>query len=264
MSITSKENLLKLINEESDIAPALTLDDVDISLPEVVSVNGRDSVVTLTTKIPEDDSEPFEVWYHRRNLPDYLEGDLTFGNEDVATLHDLLPAINERFNINILPDDVEDTPPDGDALTITAVLTSHEWRGAVTLQLINTVQLADVITQTTLDGLVYPDHQVTTVGQASLYSYGLDATSLASWIPSLNAGTADTSAFAKAFSLIVPELWVASDEAKPYNLQGATVEYYGPTAENVGTNPEFTNVLGLKLGALCTNFQGILNLHFNN
>lgn len=264
MSFKSKQNLLKLINTENAISPELTFNEVDISLPEVVSVDGRDSKVILTSKLAADEGTTMELFYHRRDLPDYIKDDLTFDAIDVASTHDFIPALNDRFSLNLLPEDLEDAPVTGDTHTVIAVEDSHEWRGSVTLQLVVPVTLASIIPLTDLDGLVYPDHQNTAVGQAGVYSYSLDATPLASWIPSLRAGTADMGAFAKALSLTVPELWVATLQAEPFNLQQATVAYYGPPANNEGTNPAFTNVLGLKLSALCTNFQGILNLHFNN
>ncbi len=264
MSFKSKQNLLKLINKENAISPELTFEDVDISLPEVVSVDGRDSKVMLTSKIKGDEGSQIEVTYHRRDLPDYLIDDLSFDAVGVSTTHDFIPALNDRFNLNLLPEDLEDAPVSGDTHTVVAVPTSHEWRGNVLLQIVTAVQLSTVIPVTNLDGLIYPDHQNTATGQASVYSYDLDATRLASWIPQLRAGTANMTAFAKDLSTVVPELWVNELNAVPYNLQQAVFQFYGPTSSNPGTNPAYKNVLGLKLGTLCTNFQGTLLLHFNN
>lgn len=264
MSFQSKQNLLKLINKENKISPPLTFDDVDISLPEVVSVDGRDSKVTLTSKLKGDEGSQVEVMYHRRDLSDYIKDDLSFDAIGVDTTHDFIPALNDRFDLNLLPEDLEDAPVAGGTHTVVAVATSHEWRGSVTLTIIPAVPLATVIPLVDLDGLVYPDHQTTQYGQAALYSYDLDATKLASWIPALRAGTADMTAFAKALSTIVPELWVNELNAVPYNLQQASFQFYGSPANYPGTNPAYQSVLGLKLGALCTNFQGTLLLHFNN
>lgn len=108
MSFQSKQNLLKLINKENAISPELTFDDVDISLPEVVSVDGRDSKVTLTSKIRGDEGSQVDVTYHRRDLPDYVTGDLSFDAIGVVTTHDYIPALNDRFNLNLLPEDLED------------------------------------------------------------------------------------------------------------------------------------------------------------
>lgn len=264
MSFQSKQNLLKLINKENAISPELTFDDVDISLPEVVSVDGRDSKVTLTSKIRGDEGSQVDVTYHRRDLPDYVTGDLSFDAIGVLTTHDYIPALNDRFDLNLLPEDLEDAPVAGDSHTVVAVPTSHEWRGSVTLQIITAVPLASVIPSNSLDGLLYPDHQTTDVGQASTYSYDLDATRIAGWIPQLRAGNADMTAFAKDLSTVVPEHWVNDLNVAPYNLAQAAFAFYGPPTSYPGTNPEFANVLGLTLSSLCSNFQGTLLLHFNN
>lgn len=265
MSITSKENLLKLINDECKISPALTFDDVDISLPEVVSVDGRDSSVVLTSKLKDDEGSEVEVFYHRRPLPDYIKDDNTFGDEDIASAHDILAAINDRFDLNILPEDVEDTPRSGNAMTLTAEPLSHEWRGDVVIQLKPAVQLNTVITNTQLNGLRYPDHQDTSVGQAYIYSRDIDCSHISKFLSLLAVGIdVDDTALAEELSKVVPELWVSSDTAVPYNLHGATVVFDGVPADLPGANTAFERVVSIQLTDLCTNFQGALNLHFNN
>jgi len=264
MSFKSKQNLLKLINHENRLDPELTFDDVDISLPEVVSVDGRDSKVSLTSKLKGDEGSVVEITYHRRDLPDYIKDDLTFDAIDVVTTHDFIPALNDRYNLNLLPEDLEDAPVSGDAHTVSAVASSHEWRGNVILQLVTAKPLASVITQPTLTGLVYPEHQDTTVGQGVIYSYDLDATRLAAWIPTLLAGQAASTAFANALSTVVPENWVVSATPAPYNLANATLAFADKTANRPGTNPHYQWVIGLTLAPECTNLQGTLLLHFTD
>lgn len=265
MSITSKENLLKLINDECKISPALTFDDVDISLPEVVSVDGRDSSVVLTSKLKDDEGSEVEVFYHRRPLPDYIKGDNTFGDEDIASAHDILSAVNDRFGLNILPQDVEDTPRSGNAMTLTAEPLSHEWRGDVVIQLKPAVQLNTVVTSTQLDGLRYPDHQDTTIGQAYIYSRDIDCSHIKKFLSLLAVGIdVDDTALAEELNKVVPETWVSSDTAVPYNVHDAIVVFDGAPADLPGANTAFERVVSIQLTTLCTNFQGALNLHFNN
>lgn len=266
MSITSKENLLKLINEECKIDPALTFDDVDISLPEVVSVDGRDSSVVLTSKIKDDEGSEVEVFYHRRPLDEYITGNNTFGDEDIATAHDILAALNDRFDLKILPEDLEDTPRSGNALTLTAEPLSHEWRGNAVIQLKPAVQLNTVLTNTQLDGLLYPDHQSDlTVGQAYIYSRDIDCTHIKKFLSLLAVGIdVDDTALAEELNKAVPETWIASESAAPFNLHGATVVFDGDPKDLPGANTAFTHVVSVQLTDLCTNFRGALNLHFNN
>lgn len=266
MSITSKENLLKLINEESKISPELTFNDVDISLPEVVSVDGRDSSVVLTSKLKDDEGSQVEVFYHRRPLADYIKDDNTFGDEDVASAHDILTAINDRFGLNILPEDLEDTPRSGNAMTLTAEPLSHEWRGDVVIQLKPAVQLNTVITNTELDGLLYPDHQdMLTVGQAYIYSRDIDFNHVKKFLNLLAVGVdLDDTALAQQVNKCVPELWVSQDSPAPYNLRDASVVFTGDPKDRIGANTAFSQVVSIELSDKCTNFRGVLNLHFNN
>lgn len=264
MSITSKENLLKLINDECKISPALTFDDVDISLPEVVSVDGRDSKVELTSKLKDDEGTVVEVWYHRRDLPDYLKNDLSFGDEDVVSTHDLLQAINERFKLNLLPEDIEDNPVDKAEHLVVAVPTSHEWRGDVLIKMIKALPLSDLIQTTDLSGLLYPDHQQTDYGQAALYSYPVDCSHISRFLNLLVTGVqVDDTALAVELNKVVSDVWVAKDEPADWNLRGATVVFDGETRNLVGANTKFAYVVSVQLTDLCTNFRGTLNLHYN-
>ncbi|QVW55055.1 hypothetical protein pEaSNUABM29_00011 [Erwinia phage pEa_SNUABM_29] len=265
MSFTSKQNLLKLINEENKISPPLTFDDVDIGLPEVVSVDGRDSEVVLTSKMRGDEGSQVTVDYHRRPLEDYLVGNNVFGDEDVHTTHDLLTAINERFELNILPEDLEDNPVEGQTHTVVAVSLSHEWRSEAVIELKHSTPLAEVVTNTELNGLLYPDHQDTQLGQAYIYSRDIDCSHISRFLSLLAVGIeVDDTALAVELNKVVPEVWVAQDTPAPYNLRGATVVFDGVPADLVGANTEFAKVVSVALTDKCTNFQGNLNLHFNN
>ncbi|QXO09586.1 hypothetical protein pEaSNUABM11_00162 [Erwinia phage pEa_SNUABM_11] len=266
MSITSKENLLKLINDECEIQPPLTFTDVDISLPEVVSVDGRDSSVVLTSKLKDDEGSEVEVFYHRRPLPDYIKDNNTFGDEDILSAHDILLAINERFGLNILPEDLEDTPRSGNAMTLTAEPLSHEWRGNVVIELKPAVQLNTVLTATQLDGLLYPDHQgALDVGQAYIYSRDIDFSHVKKFLNLLAVGVdLDDTALAEQVNKCVPELWVSQDAPAPYNLRDASVVFVGEPKDLVGANTAYSQVVSIRLSDKCTNFQGVLNLHFNN
>ncbi|ELH2353408.1 hypothetical protein RPY65_004403 [Salmonella enterica] len=265
MSFTSKQNLLKLINEENKISPPLTFDDVDIGLPEVVSVDGRDSEVVLTSKMRGDEGTQVIVDYHRRPLEDYLKGDVAFGDEDVQTTHDLLAAINERFNLSILPEDIEDNPIEGQTHTVVAVETSHEWRSQAVIELKPATPLAEVITNTELSGLLYPDHQDIQLGQAYIYSRDIDCSHISRFLSLLAVGIeVDDTALAIELNKCVPEIWVAEDAPSPYNLRGATVVFDGVPADLPGANTAFAKVVSVQLTDKCTNFQGTLNLHFNN
>ncbi|MGL5397345.1 MAG: hypothetical protein ACRDBQ_19010 [Shewanella sp.] len=264
MSFTSKQNLLKLINAENRIEPPLTDKDVDIGLPEVVSVEGRDSCVVLTSKMRGDEGSQVAVCYHRRALSDYTDVDNVFGDEDIRTTHDLLVPINERFNLNLIPEDFEDHPVSLGNHTIIAKADSHEWRKGAVIEVIKAIPLVDVITKTDLSGLVYPDHQNTAIGQAYVYSYPIDCTAVNYFLKLLAVDVdIDDNALSVVMNIVFHERWCAQDEPAPFNLRGAVVVFDGLTKDLIGANPEFENVVSLRLSDKCTNLQGILNLHFN-
>lgn len=265
MSLTSKQNLLKLINEENQISPPLTLDDVDIGLPEVVSVDGRDSQVVLTSKMRGDEGSQVTVDYHRRPLEDYLKDNNVFGDEDVHTTHDLITAINERFGLKIVAEDIEDNPVTGTSHDVVAVTDSHEWRSVAVIQIKPATPLADVIRNTELDGLLYPDHQDTQFGQAYIYSRDVDCSHISPFLSKLAVGIdVDDTALAVELNKCVPEIWVAQDTPAPYNLRNAKVIFDGVPADLPGANEKYAKVVSVELTDLCTNFRGALNLHFNN
>lgn len=265
MSLTSKQNLLKLINEENAISPVLTLEDVDIGLPEVVSVDGRDSQVILTSKMRGDVGSQVTVDYHRRPLEDYLKDDNVFGDEEVQTTHDLLSVINERFGLMLDNEDIEDNPITGLTHDVVAVETSHEWRSFAVISVEPATPLADVIPNTALDGLVYPDHQDVLLGQAYIYSHGIDCSRISPFLSLLAVGTElDDTALAVELNKCVPEVWAAVDTTAPYNLRNATVTYDGAPAGLPGSNGKYARVVAVELSDRCTNFSGTLTLHFNN
>ncbi|MDP4359988.1 hypothetical protein QR510_25435, partial [Escherichia coli] len=151
MSLTSKQKLLKLINTENNISPPLTFSDVDIGEP---TGTGVDTQVVLTSKLKGDESTTLTVTYHRRNLPDYLTGELVFGNDSVVTASDLLNAINAKYNLNILPSDIVDAKVEGETHQLTANEKSYEWCGVVTLTLRDPIDLTELLPVTQLENLV--------------------------------------------------------------------------------------------------------------
>ncbi|ECG2576710.1 hypothetical protein EVJ02_24210 [Salmonella enterica subsp. enterica serovar Kedougou] len=259
MALTSKQKLLKLINLENNISPPLTFSDVDIGEP---TGTGVDTQVVLTSKLKGDESTQLTLTYHRRNLPDYLTGDLVFGNDGVVTTADLLNAINAKYGLNILPADIVDAKVEGLSHVVTANEKSYEWVGNVTLTLQEPVDLATLLPNTELGSLVtYPS---TTKGNAAVYSRPLDFTASKEFLDPITINDdVDLVALAAELDKSVDEKWVAVPRSAPYNLYGAKVVYDGPTADYEGANTAFSRVLVLTVSNLCANLTGNLLVHFN-
>lgn len=259
MSLTSKQKLLKLINTENNISPPLTFSDVEIGEP---TGTGVDTQVVLTSKLKGDESTTLTVTYHRRNLPDYLTGELVFGNDSVVTASDLLNAINAKYNLNILPSDIVDAKVEGEAHQLTANEKSYEWCGVVTLTLRDPIDLTELLPVTQLENLVeYPS---TKKGNAAVYSHPIDFTAEKDYLDPITINDAvDLVELATKLDGVVDEKWVSVPKNAAYNLYGAKVIYDGPTAGYEGANTKFTRVLVLTLSPLCSNLTGNLLIHFN-
>ncbi|QVW55801.1 hypothetical protein pEaSNUABM9_00220 [Erwinia phage pEa_SNUABM_9] len=210
---------------------------------------------------------------------------------------DLLDTLNSQYGLKLTADDiVSATIPDGtnppvvdpdapDPVPVDHVITfdtaCYAYLGAIPVKIGPKPQVGErlslVVTQTKLDGLVYPDGPSDAKGQGYIYSYGVDCTPIAAFLKVQAEGViAEDSAFPVELNKVVPELWVDNVAAADYNLHGANVLYVGPTADDgtatgeepkkpvEGANPAYTQVLKLQLSdTLCSNFQGILYLHFN-
>lgn len=267
MDNTSKLNLLRLLNEENELPnkEAVLSEEVEFSAPEVVSVGDYDTKVIATTKIDGDDSPDLPVFYHRRPLPEYLPEDLSFDHEDVVTnSHDVLGLIAEEHKVVLPPQDIIPTTPVGDTLLLKAEPDSYEWRGERLATLVHTVSLKDVILKTRLDGIFYPDHQNPAIGQAQVYSFNIDCSFIGYFLNVLIPGIAiDDTALAVSLSSCATDIWTASDTPCPFNLRGSEVVFEGSPSDLEWGNTAFEHVVSVRLGPLCTNIQGVLNLHYN-
>lgn len=270
MDNTSKLNLLDLINVNNDYPELddIRIEEVEFSAPEVVSVVGEDgktrtTKVVVSSRIPGDDSSPIPVYYWRRSLPDYLPSDTTLEEDGVTSSHDVLWQLADNLNIVIPPQDLESTLPIGNQLTLRVKPTALEWLGEVTVTLVPSVSLIDVITKTELTGFSYPDHNDPAIGQAQTYSYDLDCTYFSYFLEVLVPGTAfDDTSLAAMLNTVGNDTWVASDEACPFNLRGSSVTFEGSPKGLLWGNENYQKVVVVRLGPLCSNLQGQLNLHY--
>ncbi|EEA0490506.1 hypothetical protein XH25_08225 [Salmonella enterica subsp. enterica serovar Enteritidis] len=218
--------------------------------------------MVLTSKLKGDESTTLTVTYHRRNLPDYLTGELVFGNDSVVTASDLLNAINAKYNLNILPSDIVDAKVEGETHQLTANEKSYEWCGVVTLTLRDPIDLTELLPVTQLENLVeYPS---TKKGNAAVYSHPIDFTAEKDYLDPITINdTVDLVELASKLDGVVDEKWVSVPKNAANNLYGAKVIYDGPTAGYEGANTKFTRVLVLTLSPLCSNLTGNLLIHFN-
>ncbi|ANZ48171.1 virion structural protein [Erwinia phage vB_EamM_Asesino] len=207
------------------------------------------------------------------------------------TTTDLLPKLNEQYGLKLTADDIvpaaipDNTnppvtnPEDPDPAPVDHEIVfkddCYAFLGKIPVKIGAKPQVGErlslVITQTQLDGLVYPDTPVEDKGQAYIYSYGVDCSAIGQFLDVQATGVmANDTAFAVELNKVVPELWVAEDASKDYNLKGANVTYVGLTADDgtgkpvEGANTAYNKVMLLELDdTKCSNFTGTMFLHFN-
>lgn len=296
---TSDKLVLDFINEKNPDAE-LELSKITLGTPTPITDEGadRNTSMTLTAKKNSGYIGTQDVTYNRleggalfRNVTAYLDVKLP------KTTTDLLTTLNTQYGLKLTEDDIvpaaipENTNPpltnpnDPDPAPVDHVITFKEdcyaYLGSIPVKIGAKPQVGErlslVVTQTKLDGLVYPDGPSAAKGQGYIYSYGVDCTAIAAFLKVQTKGViAGDSAFPVELNKVVPELWVASDEPADYNLKGANVLYVGSTADDgtasgdepkkpvEGANTAYNQVLLLQLDdTLCTNFQGVMYLHFN-
>ncbi|AWN08868.1 putative virion structural protein [Salmonella phage SPAsTU] len=296
---TSDLLVLDFINEKNPDAE-LELSKVTLGTPTPLTDEGadRNTGMTLTAKKNSGYIGTQDITYDR------LEGTALFRNvtayldvKSPKTTTDLLATLNTQYGLKITEDDIVPAsipdgtnppltnPDDPDPAPVDHVITFKEdcyaYLGSIPVKIGAKPQVGErlslVVTQTKLDGLVYPDGTSDTKGQGYIYSYGVDCTPIANFLKVQAEGIiAADSAFPVELNKVVPELWVDSSEAADYNLHGANVLYVGSTTDDgtatgdepkkpvEGANTAYNQVLLLQLDAtLCSNFQGIMYLHFN-
>lgn len=265
MRSVALENLISLINSANSAETPISLEDVDVSVPYEINTDGCDTEVVVTAKpdyLPLRGKQTFR--YLRRAIGSVVKGDLElYLDPEMQTSYDLIPFLNQELGIQLTEDDVINDPIVDEIHLLRAAPRSYEWKDTAIVLMKQATKLEEVITETGLEGLVYPDSQ-DPIGQAYIYSYGVDCSRIKPFLSVMAAGVEfDDTALAVELNKTVPEVWVAVSTPADWNLKDAQCVYEGPTSGLVGANPAFERVVSIELSELCSNFAGTLNLHYN-
>lgn len=300
---TSDLLVLDFINEKNPTA-AIELTKVSFAdpvakSPEDTAADGTNTELLVKSRKNSGYIGDQTVDYNRlngvslfRNVTAYLDVKSPKKTEDLLTL------LNSQYGLKLTADDIVSAtipdgtnpplqnPDDADPTPVDHTITFADdclaFIGTIPVKIGPKPQVGErlslVITNTKLDGLVYPDGESATKGQGYIYSYGIDATAISAFLKAQATGImANDTAFAVEMNKIVPELWVSDAAAKDYNLKGSNVTYNGPTIKKVddgaggtkdepveGANTAFNTVMLLELDdSKCSNFTGTLYLHYN-
>lgn len=185
-----------------------------------------------------------------------------------TTIHDLVPAINDCYGLNITTADIVDgqlelTNGSGQ-VTIVANTRSLGWKGQVVMTVApGDAKLEQWMTDTDLEGIKYPSGQ-SVKGQAEVYSYRYDATSywgMLSAIEVPDSGLLPTQQIADMLTELTSDVWAF--QAGDYSLVGALVRYNGVNTTGRPSNPNYTHVMEIELGEACVKYAGTLRIHYN-
>lgn len=186
-----------------------------------------------------------------------------------TTIHDLVPAINDTYGLNITTADINDgelnlTAGSGQ-VTVVANPRSLGWIGQVTFTVVpGDAKLELWMTDTDLEGISYPSGQ-SAKGQAEVYSYRYDATNYWSMLHTISVpegGLLPSQAVADILTELTGDTW--KFEAGDYSLVGSLITYNDVNTTDRPSNPNFTHVMEITLGEACTNFAGTLRFHYNS
>lgn len=185
-----------------------------------------------------------------------------------STIHDLVPALNDYYGLNITTVDIVDGPltltnGTGQAV-IKATPSSLGWMGEFTVTIApGDAKLDKWLTDTDLAGVAYPSGQ-SIKGQAEVYSYRYDASKHWQELRAIvvpDGGLLVPQAVADMLVELTGDAW--GFVAGEYSLVGALIKYNGPNGPDKKTNQNYTSVLEIVLGDACTNFAGTFNLNYN-
>ena len=234
----------------------------------------KNTAVTLSAAAGSPYSGQVQVYYDRLSFA------TVFANTPVntyaklrafrpSTIHDLIPALNDYYGLELSADDIEDGPlslVDGvGSATIIAKPGSWTWTDSFSVSIQPGDLYLDVaMTVTDLNGVQYPSGQ-SIKGQAEVYSYRYDCSAYGELFAAISVvtegGEPVTQALVDAINDLTGDTWTLS--AGAFGLSGAKVIYNGTNSLNKPSNSNYDYLLEIQLSADCSNFAGVLRFHYN-
>lgn len=258
----------------------IKLNEVIFGVPQAVSeitpapTTTKNTRVYLTAAANSPYTSRVPVYYDRLNFATVFAYSSVntlakLRSYNPASIHDLIPDLNNYYGLELTADDIEDGPLSLTNGAGTAVIKakpgSYTWTGEFTVTIApGDMALDRTMTVTDLTGIAYPSGQQVK-GQAEVYSYAYDGSPFYEYLQSitLEGGPQDpTQALADFILELTGDTWVLTGAAD-YSLSGAKVIYNGPNSLNKPSNANYDYVLEITLGADCSNFAGTLRFHYN-
>jgi len=244
--------------------------------------NGKDitqnSVVRVTANAGATWTGTNVFLYNRLDLNDLttMIGNRIKGPQPDTT-RKLAQAFNTVYGLNFAIDDIVDAPiayeNEMAQVTLTAEKDSLSWTGSWSFWLSKGDEVLDeIVTKTSLDGIVYPVSEDTTVRLGQSLVYGADFSDSYDKLKGLAVGTKIDKALVDMINAKQPYAsptspWIvdAAAAAGPANLTNATIAYNGPAKDRPYANSDrFQNVIALTFDTTkTTNVRGEMLLHYS-
>jgi len=185
-----------------------------------------------------------------------------------ATTHDLIPALNDYYGLELTVDDIElinlNLTNGSGVATIRAKSGSFTWMDEFTVTVApGDLTLDTAMTVTSLDGVQYPSGQ-STKGQAEVYSYRYDCSAYGDFLKAITiTDPVDvTAAVCDFISAVTGDVWTLTP-AGNFSLLGAKIVYNGANSLSKPSNSNYDYLFEIQLSDSCANFAGTLRFHYN-
>lgn len=271
----SREMLLEAINRDNNLtgSKALTWNQIASGFPEVIQSEGaqRNTRVLLYGLNGQGYKGNVTIEYDRIDMPTLFRGVVPVVITDpVGKLSELLPFLNEKYGLSLIPDDIVDQSVKdlGESWVLDVQVKNGclAWQGGFTLRFAKFVpNLKDVVTDVDLSVIVAP-YTLGLKPQAEYVTYGYDWTEIKDtltkdWLYNRTLTAADVDLLNEVVPLNFVYAPPASVKPGQIGLFGAV--YKGlvtPTGKDMYDNA-YTRVGIIQLDK-DSNYTGNLILHF--
>lgn len=266
LSLSTLENLLRLISKKNK---GIYIDPAKVEVKDVREFRtvGSNTAATLIGKKGSNLPGESEIKYPRKDIRTLIHEPLKIVPGNQRNTSELLPVLNRQYGLKLVDSDIIVEPCDVTKplteLTVKLSPTNLVWIGSIPVLITEPANsLASIITVTdlSLDDDDIDDGKLI----ADILYFAINFTVLAGSLSTYATGSAVDKALCKSINTALPQRWVHYVTPRQYNVSDATVSYNGST-ENCpfNCNDDFTNVMFITLGDLCTNYKGSLVLHYN-
>lgn len=233
----------------------------------------RDTQITATATAKLTELDDYEgsttLYYDRINIGAYLRNvaPILIDAPDATKMRDIWPIIKERFGLGLTAEEIVNDELNWDTVNgqlLRVASNCLAWTGSVRILMKSRVpNLDDIIAIKELDGLKFFGQGVRASGE--IYSYSRDTSDYGELLASLVTGTVISDVVvADLLAEMTTDRWVLDDNAAPYNLYNAKVDFNGELGERIPARAGYQYGIEISLDEnYCTAVGGPLIFYYN-